>query len=346
MSAAFVYIAYAADDGSDVAIIADHLRERGWSICFGRLMEPSVDDSEFNTTRLEAAASIVVVWSSNAANSALVRSDLMEASRRNKLIVAALDDAAPPVAKVSVVRMQSPPAAPALEALDAHLGIPFGKAGRRRGKTVSYGPPPDQRLLWGGGGAAVGAGAVLGALLTMVATGGSAPSDQRLSVARDESQESTLAPGSEPDGFQLPPSDPDTGQIRGHLVDQAGPPEGESAHRVAQRLEEFAWSGVFDNADLPARLAAISTFRIDFPRGAHAKEAVELETRTRAQMEQIRTHLVLLGYMPATAKRDTETLRIAVKAFERAGGLSSSGRITEKLAQGLSIVVEKRASLR
>ncbi len=332
MDGAYVYVAYAPDDAGEVSEIAEIIRGQGWSVCFGHLTEPGSDDPGLSLQRIAAAACVVIVWSSNAVWSSLVRSDALEAARQNKLLMIVLDDVVLPVPRNSamlVMDWREASATNGVETLIARIQDRAGAGRGKRGGSVPYRASGRTIPWWLGAlaGASVAAAAfVFGSLVSSLLV-----TDPGPSAVATADPAATPAPGDVAGGStsQLDIPRLDASALRGLLGEPAGEPVTGKALSTVQRLEQFAWEGIFQHDDLLSQIDAIGSFRLDFPDGAHFREAADLDRQRRGVLTSVQANLVLLGFLPRAAAHEDGTTREAMKAFQRSIGASPTGRVTE-----------------
>jgi hypothetical protein len=87
-----VFISYANEDRERAQTIARALEERGWSIWWDRKIVAGDAFDQTIERQLEAAKSVVVLWSNASINSEWVKNEAASASQRNAIVPALIDD--------------------------------------------------------------------------------------------------------------------------------------------------------------------------------------------------------------------------------------------------------------
>jgi hypothetical protein len=344
MRSGFIYIAYAADDASDVAALADGIRDTGWSVCFGHLAEPGADDFSLAAERLGEAVGVIVVWSASAGNSSSVRSDAIEAARRNKLILVVLDDATPPGPWPVAARHNGRLDLFASEVVSAVLTHTRGHgdlSGKGRGSIVpySFARQSSQWLLPMAVAIALSIGGVAGYLIK---SSFSTASTQTEVTLHSKAAGARAADAIEDKGAEawdrVLKNNPSA--IRRFLMDFGQTQAAADARRLVLVLEESAWRQLLEMDDMTEQLDALVGFRVEYPEGAYSLKAASLEKQRRKKLDTARTNLILLGLVPPGSGNDMDQVRRGIENFEHANGLPASGRLTDKMASSISSSAE------
>lgn len=98
-----IYITYALDDGDAVGPLAEMLRGAGYSVCFGPLIPPGLNQREQIQAEIKRAHVVLAIWSSHATGSARVREDAAFAAEWGNLVSVRIDAAAIPSFSGAVV---------------------------------------------------------------------------------------------------------------------------------------------------------------------------------------------------------------------------------------------------
>lgn len=352
MGAAVVYIVYALDDQSDVSKIADAVKKTGWSICFGHTADPIIDPT-MNRQRLASADCVLVVWSANAANSSVLRSDALEAAMQHKLVQVSLDDVAPPARGQATVRLRGWCDGADEEAINAvitEIGEHAGP-GKGRGSVVPYVVRQLPSLTWVKGSAAALIGVSVSLAIVFGEFGGGSVRHESLGATSDVSSSPTEFAGTSVDVAQaIAGSAPqflaaERPEIRGFLAESENHLASNGMAAAGEAAEQAAWLSVLDHEDLPTQLSALGSFRNEFSFGVHMFDAAQLQGEQRAALREIRANLVFLGFIPPRGGNDVMELRAGVEAFEKSIGLRPSGSITASLMQSLVLVAEGKAAV-
>jgi hypothetical protein len=92
-----VFISYAREDRDRARVLADALEERGWSVWWDRKMIAGQTFDHAIEQQLEAAGSVVVLWSEHSVASEWVRNEAAVAAERDTLVPALIDRVRPPL---------------------------------------------------------------------------------------------------------------------------------------------------------------------------------------------------------------------------------------------------------
>lgn len=351
MVGGYIYVAYSPEDAGEVAEITGIIRDQGWSICYGHLAEPGDDDQSISLQRIAAASCVLVVWSSNAVWSSLVRSDALEAARQNKLLMVKLDDVILPVPQSQTLFLadwRDAPVSATVDVLLTRIAERAGPAGRGKGRSIPYVYPATMKPVVLG--AIAAAGMAAGILLAIPVTQAFAPPGTSPVVAAGHEPPAGTADlvaatqaGPPPDWDETTHVDLSTVRARGtETREEVTAPKELS---MAQRLEQFAWQGVGQHDDFLVQLDAITSFQLDFPDGVHRKEASDLERQRRTALATVQSNLQSLGFLAQTDGHDSRSTREAVRAFEQSAGASPSGRVTDQLVAALTAAVVDKTRL-
>ena len=93
-----IFLSYASEDRERVRRVAVALVERGWSLWWDRDITAGKTFDDVIERELEAARSVVVLWSRASVASEWVRSEATAAAERGILVPAAIEDVKPPLA--------------------------------------------------------------------------------------------------------------------------------------------------------------------------------------------------------------------------------------------------------
>ncbi|MGH7797633.1 MAG: toll/interleukin-1 receptor domain-containing protein [Candidatus Binatia bacterium] len=92
-----VFISYANEDRARARQLANALAERGWSVWWDRkIIAGQTFDQEIERA-LDAAKSVVVLWSKNSVSSEWVKNEASHAAERGVLVPAVIDEIRPPL---------------------------------------------------------------------------------------------------------------------------------------------------------------------------------------------------------------------------------------------------------
>ena len=87
-----VFISYASEDRERARIVASALEARGWSVWWDRKIVAGQTFDQVIEQELEAAKSVVVLWSKDSISSEWVKNEAAAAAERGVLVPALLDD--------------------------------------------------------------------------------------------------------------------------------------------------------------------------------------------------------------------------------------------------------------
>lgn len=321
------------DDAGEVNRLADIVRDNGWDVCFGRSGEPGALDADAHADVLDRAACVLAVWSSNAAQTALVRSDVLDGHQRAKLLLACLDDAAPPVSGIDRLGLQrwcGDGDVRDIQVLVDKLVVMAGSGGRRRGRVVPHAPPHRfPRLAAYGVTAAAASAATLAICLAWVAlnpwNAERGPiANKSLAMAGDLPAASANDPDAKTSSLGIRPR---TGS--NVVAGQSAPPTD------VDWLERAAWQDIQSNRDIPAQLEAIANYMIDYPSGVFADEARVLEAQQRGMWRRIQNELIEKGFLASVETSSIPRTRAAAERYERSLGLAPSEVLTASLLTAL-----------
>ena len=92
-----VFISYAREDRERARVLADALEGRGWSVWWDRKIIAGQTFDHTIEQQLEAAGSVVVLWSEHSVASEWVRNEAAVAAERDTLVPALIDTVRPPL---------------------------------------------------------------------------------------------------------------------------------------------------------------------------------------------------------------------------------------------------------
>ena len=92
-----VFISYAREDRERARVLAEALQARGWSVWWDRKIIAGQTFDETIEQQLEAARSVVVLWSAHSIASEWVRNEAGVASEREVLVPALIEDVKQPL---------------------------------------------------------------------------------------------------------------------------------------------------------------------------------------------------------------------------------------------------------
>lgn len=93
-----IFISYARGDREWVKMLADSLREKGYSVWWDRDIPPGVIFDDFIEEKLKVAQCIIVVWSKASTISRWVRAEASEGVTRNNLVPVLMENIKVPLA--------------------------------------------------------------------------------------------------------------------------------------------------------------------------------------------------------------------------------------------------------
>jgi hypothetical protein len=335
----FIYVAFAVDDADEVARLGEVIQKCGWDVCYGRAGLPGAVDADAHRDLLTHACCVLVVWSSNAASVAGVRTDTLFGRESGSLVFATLDAAAPPFGGIAAINIEDWAAGgdqAAIRLIVRQIEELAGTGGRAVGKVVPYtaaltrsgGDPRRLRLAWV---SALSIVAVAGIAWTLTSTGipdgfGAGPD---VPGDFDEAGREVVA-GSRPNETRaLTPN-----SIRGFTTPGDEGVSG-NIHNPIDWLEQAAWRDVGQVHDVPAQLDAIANFLVDFPAGSLHEEAQLLEIQQRDALRRIQSELIAKGFLSDLETSSIVRTRMAADRFQRSLGLEPTGLISNGLLVAL-----------
>ncbi len=93
-----IFLSYASDDRERIAPLVAALERQGWSVWWDRSIPPGRNFDEVLEEEIDAARSVVVVWTEASIDSQWVRSEALEGMERKILVPVRLDDVRVPFA--------------------------------------------------------------------------------------------------------------------------------------------------------------------------------------------------------------------------------------------------------
>jgi hypothetical protein len=161
-----VFISYAREDRERARALAEALEGRGWSVWWDRKIVAGQAFDHTIEQQLEAARSVVVLWSAHSVGSEWVRNEAAVASERDALVPALIDTVKPPLEfrrrhAADLTRWSGDPADPEF------LALCDGIAAKSRTPRAPVAPPPARR-----GWRRYGPLAAVAAMVLVVSAGG------------------------------------------------------------------------------------------------------------------------------------------------------------------------------
>ncbi len=92
-----IFLSYTRSDREKVAILADALKENGWSVWWDTALTAGQRFDNVIETTLGKAKAVIAVWSPESANSQWVKDEAGEGAAKGKLIPVIIDGAKPPL---------------------------------------------------------------------------------------------------------------------------------------------------------------------------------------------------------------------------------------------------------
>ena len=254
--AARVFLSYAAEDLASAERLASKLTDRGWDVWWDRRLLAGTSFDEVIEQQLDAAGAVIVLWSTNSAQSEWVRAEATAAIEREVLVPIVIEPCRVPlrfrnVHTLDLSEWDGHSDDDRLRELERVLENLRQSEDVERPGGADTAPLPDERsavpgllddgatvghetwFRWPYAVAAVGAVILVAALIALVARSGSSPADQQTSPVTDP--RSTTVPESKP------PSDGDGDDDGGTEQDQS-----DSARR-SDGLEVGEWLFVGDS---------------------------------------------------------------------------------------------------
>ncbi|MGD9026349.1 MAG: toll/interleukin-1 receptor domain-containing protein, partial [Desulfobacterales bacterium] len=87
-----IFISYASEDRPRVEPLANALQDQGWSVWWDRKIPPGKTFSQVIEEAINAAKSVIVLWSNESVKSDWVQNEAAEGARRKILVPALIDD--------------------------------------------------------------------------------------------------------------------------------------------------------------------------------------------------------------------------------------------------------------
>jgi hypothetical protein len=87
-----IFISYAREDKERAALLAEALKENGWSVWWDRKIPPGKTFASVIEAEIEAAKCVIVLWSEDSIASDWVQNEASEGARKKILVPALIDD--------------------------------------------------------------------------------------------------------------------------------------------------------------------------------------------------------------------------------------------------------------
>jgi formylglycine-generating enzyme required for sulfatase activity len=347
-----VFLVSVQQDDDEVAAIAHVLTTHGWPL--QRITLSGGADDAPKAIETADAACVVVVFSSEAAKSARLTWVAERAHRRDALVAVRLDNAVHPAADAKVLDLShwrdAPDAATRLqlfEAVAARAGPPRAQRRPSTPGRETVWAWLDRHRIWGLGALAGAMLIAAGLALFVLAPQTVLPPPATESAQAAPDPTATGAAAGAAMRVLARPDGADPAALRALIALHKSGPMADQARAQLSALDGLAWRKAEQASDAATALAALGTYRFDFPQGQWIEAARSLETHWRNVLLEAQQHLAAMGYAPGDVVGvGGPATEAAVLRFETEHGLARSGKVHEGLLQALRTAIDPDAAAR